>query len=60
VLGEGFSMGIGAYLSRKKWKKNIIERAGARKLGAEHYPEGEKAGVSAIYKNKGFRRRMQK
>ncbi len=53
-------MGIGAYLSRKKWKKNIIERAGARKLGAEHYPEGEKAGVSAIYKNKGFRRRMQK
>ena len=54
LLGDGISMGIGAYLSMKSEKEYYRKELERESWEAEHYPEGEKAELLAIYKNKGF------
>jgi len=54
LLGDGISMEIGAYLSMKSEKEYYRKELERESWEAEHYPEGEKAELLAIYKNKGF------
>lgn len=54
LLGDGFSMGAGAYLgerSRQDWERKERDR---ELWEIEHFPEGEREEIRAIFRAKGF------
>jgi VIT1/CCC1 family predicted Fe2+/Mn2+ transporter len=54
LLGDGFSMGVGAFLSMKS-EKEYYDRERQRELWeVENYPEGEKKELEAIYNKQGY------
>ena len=54
LFGDGFSMGLGAYLSRKS-EKEYYEREFARESWeVVHFPDGEKQELLEIYLNQGY------
>lgn len=55
LLGDGFSMAAGAYLgerSRQDYERKERER---ELWEIEHFPEGEREEIRALYRGKGFR-----
>ncbi|MHC1772648.1 MAG: VIT1/CCC1 transporter family protein [Flexilinea sp.] len=54
LLGDGLSMGIGAFLSMKSEKEYYQKERERESWEAENYPEGEKNELIAIYKSKGY------
>jgi VIT1/CCC1 family predicted Fe2+/Mn2+ transporter len=54
LLGDGFSMGAGAYLSTKS-EQEYYERERKREAWeVEHFPEGERAELYELYRLKGY------
>ena len=54
ILADGFSMGVGAYLSTKS-DNEVYQREYKRETWEiEEFPEGEKAELYVIYKNQGY------
>ena len=54
LLGDGLSMGIGAFLSMKSEKEYYSKERERETWEAENFPEGEKSELIAIYKNQGY------
>ncbi len=54
LLGDGISMGIGAFLSQKSEKEYYQKERERESWEVENYPEGEKNELLAIYKNRGY------
>lgn len=54
LLGDGISMGIGAFLSQKSEKEYYQKERERENWEAENYPEGEKSELIAIYKERGY------
>ncbi len=54
LLGDGISMGIGAFLSQKSEKEYYQKERERESWEVENYPEGEKKELLVIYKNKGY------
>lgn len=54
LLADGFSMATGAYLSAKS-EQEYYDKERQRELWeVEHFPEGEKAELHALYRQKGY------
>jgi VIT1/CCC1 family predicted Fe2+/Mn2+ transporter len=54
LLGDGFSMGVGAFLSMKSVRE-YYDRERQRELWeVEHFPEGEKKELEVIYQKQGY------
>jgi VIT1/CCC1 family predicted Fe2+/Mn2+ transporter len=54
LLGDGFSMGVGAYLSMRS-EKEYYDRERQRELWeVENFPEGEKRELETIFKKQGY------
>lgn len=56
LLGDGISMGIGAYLSLKSEKEYYQKEFERESWEAANYPEGEKRELTAIYHKQGYPR----
>lgn len=54
LLGDGISMGIGAYLSLKSEKEYYQKEFERESWEAENFPEGEKRELVAIYRHQGY------
>lgn len=54
LLGDGISMGIGAFLSIKSEREYLLKERERESWEAENYPEGEKRELIAIYKKQGY------
>ncbi len=54
LLGDGFSMGIGAYLSQKSEKEYYENERRRESWEVENYPAGEKNELIAIYRKQGY------
>lgn len=54
LLGDGISMGIGAYLSMKSEKEYYKKERERESWETENYLEGEKNEMIAIYKKRGY------
>jgi VIT1/CCC1 family predicted Fe2+/Mn2+ transporter len=54
LLADGFSMATGAYLSSKSEQEYYDKERQREFWEIEHFPEGEKAELYHLYRNKGF------
>ena len=54
LLGDGFSMGTGAYLSSKSDHEYYDREKSREAWEIEHFPEGEKLELLEIYKKQGY------
>ena len=54
LLADGFSMATGAYLSAKSEQEYYNKELERETWEVEHFPEGEKAELHAIYLGKGY------
>lgn len=54
LLGDGFSMGVGAFLSMRSQKEYYDHERSREEWEVEHYPQGEKQELEAIYKGQGY------
>lgn len=54
LLGDGISMGIGAFLSLRSEKEYYMKEYEREEWEATNYPEGEKRELTAIYKKQGY------
>lgn len=54
LLGDGFSMGVGAYLSMKSEMEYYNQERKRESWEVEHFPEGEKKELEVIYRKQGY------
>jgi VIT1/CCC1 family predicted Fe2+/Mn2+ transporter len=54
LLADGFSMATGAYLSSKSDQEYYERERERERWEVEHYPEGEKAELLEVYRNRGY------
>jgi VIT1/CCC1 family predicted Fe2+/Mn2+ transporter len=54
LLGDGFSMGVGAYLSQKSEREYYEKERQRESWEVENYPQGEKEELTAIYRKRGY------
>src|SRR5438874_8802665 len=54
VLAGSISMGLGGYLSARTARQILEQRIATERYEIEHEPEEERAGLRAIYQDKGF------
>lgn len=54
LLGDGISMGIGAFLSMKSEKEYYLKERERETWEAENFPDGEKSELIVIYKKQGY------
>jgi len=54
LLADGFSMATGAYLSTKSDQEYFDRERERERWEVDHYPEGEKAELLEVYRNRGY------
>jgi len=54
LIGDGLSMGVGGYLSKKSQKEFARSERKRETWEIENYPAGEKEEIKEIYRKKGF------
>ena len=54
LLADGFSMGIGAYLSIKSEQEYYQRERQRERWEVEHFPEGERAELLVLYRRRGY------
>jgi len=54
LIGDGLSMGVGAYLSSKSRQEYENSERERESWEIEHYPQGERDEIREIYRKKGF------
>jgi len=54
LLGDGFSMGVGAFLSMKSEREYYNQERQRESWEVEHFPESEKKELEVIYQKQGY------